>query len=203
MVGAVGRRPADRSASNASSKSFAHERPHLLRLAVVGVVVAGGERIGAEQDAPLHLGPEAFDRETGDTCRSASRRPRLAGRSESRRSGRGSSSPPRWRSGSTWRWRRPYAAARRSRRWRRATRGARSLPGSKSRPRAACLRESTRAALRSVRRRAHGRASSRSEAVSTGADVASRGSCPASASSRIAASRTSRVKGPTWSSDEA
>ena len=30
----------------------------LLRLAVVGVVVAGGERVGAEHDAPLDLGPK-------------------------------------------------------------------------------------------------------------------------------------------------
>ena len=34
------------------------ERPHLLRLEVVGVVVAGGEHERAEQDAPLHLGAE-------------------------------------------------------------------------------------------------------------------------------------------------
>ena len=35
------------------------ERAHPLGLAVVGVVVAGGERIGAEHDAALHLGAEA------------------------------------------------------------------------------------------------------------------------------------------------
>ncbi len=34
--------------------------PHLLRLAVVGVVVAGGERVGAEHDPPLDLGAEAL-----------------------------------------------------------------------------------------------------------------------------------------------
>ena len=33
---------------------------HPLRLAVVGVVVARGERVGAEHDAALHLGPEAL-----------------------------------------------------------------------------------------------------------------------------------------------
>ena len=33
--------------------------PHLLRLPVVGVVVAAGERVGAEDDPPLHLLAEA------------------------------------------------------------------------------------------------------------------------------------------------
>ena len=33
--------------------------PHLLRLAVVGVVIAGRQYIGADQDAPAHLGAEA------------------------------------------------------------------------------------------------------------------------------------------------
>src|SRR5919205_105232 len=36
------------------------ERAHLLRLEVVGVVVAGGEDVGAEHDAPLDLRPEAL-----------------------------------------------------------------------------------------------------------------------------------------------
>ena len=36
------------------------ERAHLLRLQVVGVVVAGGQRVGAEHDAALHLGAEAL-----------------------------------------------------------------------------------------------------------------------------------------------
>ena len=36
-----------------------HERAHLLRAAVVGVVVAGAQRVGAEDDAALHLGAEA------------------------------------------------------------------------------------------------------------------------------------------------
>ena len=34
-------------------------RPHLLRLAVVGLVVAGRERVGAEHDPPLRLVAEA------------------------------------------------------------------------------------------------------------------------------------------------
>ena len=35
------------------------ERAHLLRAAVVGVVVAGAQRVGAEDDAALDLGAEA------------------------------------------------------------------------------------------------------------------------------------------------
>ena len=35
------------------------ERAHLLRLDVVGVVVAGREHVGADQDAPAHLRAEA------------------------------------------------------------------------------------------------------------------------------------------------
>ena len=35
------------------------QRAHLLRLAVVRLVVAGRQRVGADHDAPLHLGAEA------------------------------------------------------------------------------------------------------------------------------------------------
>ena len=35
-----------------------NQRPYLLRLQVVGVVVAGRERVRAQQDAPLHFAPE-------------------------------------------------------------------------------------------------------------------------------------------------
>ena len=38
----------------------AHQRAHLLGAAVVGVVVAGRERVGADHDAPLDLGAEAL-----------------------------------------------------------------------------------------------------------------------------------------------
>ncbi len=41
-------------------KILLHERADLLRLAVVGVEVPGGERIGADHDPPLHLGAEPF-----------------------------------------------------------------------------------------------------------------------------------------------
>ena len=47
------------TSANAFSKSRRDERPDLLRLQVVGVVVARGEDEGAEQDAPLHLRAEA------------------------------------------------------------------------------------------------------------------------------------------------
>ena len=40
---------------------------HLLGLEVIGVVVARGERIGAEHDAPLHLGAEPFARASSCT----------------------------------------------------------------------------------------------------------------------------------------
>ena len=38
------------------------EGPHPLGRAVVGLVVAGGEREGAQHDAALDLGPEALAR---------------------------------------------------------------------------------------------------------------------------------------------
>src|SRR5206468_9645492 len=40
------------------------EAPHPLRLQVVGVVVAVRQDVGADQDAALHLGPEALDRKS-------------------------------------------------------------------------------------------------------------------------------------------
>ena len=46
--------------AKAAAKSSAILRPDLLRLAVVGVVVAGGERVGAEHDPPLDLVAEAL-----------------------------------------------------------------------------------------------------------------------------------------------
>ena len=45
--------------SNARVEVAPDERAHLLRLDVVGVVVAGRQRVGAEHDAALHLGAEA------------------------------------------------------------------------------------------------------------------------------------------------
>jgi hypothetical protein len=36
------------------------QRAHLLRLEIVGVVVAGAERVGAQHDAPLDLRAKAF-----------------------------------------------------------------------------------------------------------------------------------------------
>ena len=46
--------------SNASSKSLADQPPDLEGLQVVGVVVAGAQRVRAEHDAALHLGAEPF-----------------------------------------------------------------------------------------------------------------------------------------------
>ena len=65
---------------------------HLLRLAVVRVVVAGREHVGAEQDAARHLGAEAARSASPRTSRAA-RRPRRAGRTARRRSARGCATP--------------------------------------------------------------------------------------------------------------
>jgi hypothetical protein len=43
-----------------ASKSCLDEGAHLLGLEVVGVVIAGGEGIGAQHDAPFDLRPEAL-----------------------------------------------------------------------------------------------------------------------------------------------
>ena len=45
--------------SSAAANSCADDRPHLLRLAVVGLVVARRERVGAEHDPALRLVAEA------------------------------------------------------------------------------------------------------------------------------------------------
>ena len=58
-VGVVG--PISTSTSpKARAKSAADQLPHLLRLEVVGVVVAGRQHVGAGHDAALHLGAEAL-----------------------------------------------------------------------------------------------------------------------------------------------
>ncbi len=54
-----GRRRDDVAALERAREVLGDPRARLLRLDVVGVVVAGRERVGADQDAPLHLGPEA------------------------------------------------------------------------------------------------------------------------------------------------
>ena len=58
VVGAVGETSTS-ACSNAASKSRRDQRAHLLRLAVVGVVVAAGQGVGAEDDPALHLVAEA------------------------------------------------------------------------------------------------------------------------------------------------
>ena len=75
------------------------QRAHALRLAVVGVVVARRERVGADQAAPLDLAAEAAAGASRRTSRRRRRRAR-AGRSGRRRSGPGSRTPRPGRSGS-------------------------------------------------------------------------------------------------------
>ena len=57
--GRRGRRRAAGRTARTRREVAGDERAHLLRLAVVRVVVAGRQRVGAEHDAPLHLGAEA------------------------------------------------------------------------------------------------------------------------------------------------
>ena len=69
------------------------QRAHLLRPQVVGVVIAGRQHIGADQDAPPHLGAEA--RRAGALVQVAQvRRRSRAGRSARRHSAPGWTKPP-------------------------------------------------------------------------------------------------------------
>ena len=68
-------------------------RPHLLRLTVVGVVVAGRERVRAEHDPALWLVAEPLPARAHVHVEQIGRRRRPGSRSGRRRSGRGSSSP--------------------------------------------------------------------------------------------------------------
>ena len=83
----------------------ADQRAHLLRLAVVGVVVAAGQGVGAEDDPALHLVAEAgvaggaHDVLGARVVDALGQSP--AGRSASRRSGRGWTTPRPAGSGST------------------------------------------------------------------------------------------------------
>ena len=103
----AGRRPSARSAQTSTSNRskaavvlVADQRPHLLRLAVERVVVAGRERVRAEHDPPLGLVAEAVvARALVHRADVAVRRP--AGRSGRRRSGPGWRTPPTARSGSS------------------------------------------------------------------------------------------------------
>ena len=60
--------------SNAARELVADDRPHLLRLPVVGVVVARRERVGAEHDPALRLVAEARRRACARTSRGRRRR---------------------------------------------------------------------------------------------------------------------------------
>ena len=58
VVGAVGAEQHVAATRRRGRRPRMSERADPLRLGVVGVVVAGGERVGAEHDAALHLGAE-------------------------------------------------------------------------------------------------------------------------------------------------
>ena len=66
--------------------------PHLLRLQVIGVVIAGREHVGADQHPPLAPPRRSLRRGSSRRCRSGPC-PRRAGRSACRRSGRGWRTP--------------------------------------------------------------------------------------------------------------
>ncbi len=59
VLGVVGPRITSQR-SNAALEVARDEPPHLLRLEVIGVVIAVRQHVGADQDAPLHLGAEAL-----------------------------------------------------------------------------------------------------------------------------------------------
>ena len=188
--------------AKAAVKSSAILRADLLGLAVVGVVVAGGERVGAEHDPPLDLGAEALRARRLVHLQQVAGAARRASRSGRRRSGPGwrRPRPGRSRSRRRCRARRWAARPRRSRR-----RGPRSRSASPRRPRAR-RRRSRRRRARSGRRSAGRSRSSRLGATippSIPTEVESQGSRPCSAASSSAASVTSRVSGPHWSSEEA
>ena len=89
------RRPHDHVALLEASREILRDQaPQLLRLDVVGVVVAVREHVGADQDAALHLGPEALARGSSRTCRRGRRTRARGSRSARRRSARGCSRLP-------------------------------------------------------------------------------------------------------------
>ena len=67
-----------KSHSRSGAKVAGDLRAHPLRLPVVGVVVAGGERVGAEHDAALDLGAETRARACARTSRPRSSSPSTA-----------------------------------------------------------------------------------------------------------------------------
>ena len=201
--GAAGVRRASTPLSKASSKSSAMRRADLLRLEVIGVVVAGREHIGADQDAALHLLAEARGAgllvDLGDVAR-----PARAGRSACRRSGRGWTRPrpgPRCSrpAGRTW------CAAGETSTISQPASFSQAMPCSQSASISAGM-PSTRYSLGTPMRRPL------TELADEGLEVRHRhvdrlvesfGSCPAMERSRIAASSTVCAIGPAWSSDEA
>ena len=181
------------------------QRAHLLRLAVVGVVVAGRQRVGAEHDPPLDLGAEA--RRAGAPVHLDDRVARrlepqavahavVAGQVGRRLGGRDQVVG------------RQPVAARAAARPRRssAPSDARMLAGprrtTRARP-ARCPAPAGRSGtpMRTPRRSLGVRDPRPARAA---APTSSRsGSCPAITWSASAASRTVRANGPIWSSDDA
>ncbi len=110
-VGDVGETSASKR-SNARVVLALDHGPHLLRLAVVGVVVAGRERVRADHDPALRLVAEALVARALVHVESGRRPRRRGSRSGRRRSARDSTTPRPGRSGSSRRSRtRPRAAA--------------------------------------------------------------------------------------------
>ena len=91
--GVAGVRIASTPSAKARLEVALDQRADLLRPHVIGVVVAGGEHIGADHQPPPHLRAEALRRGSsrrGRRCRTPAR----AGRSARRRSARDCSRPP-------------------------------------------------------------------------------------------------------------
>ena len=174
--------------------------PHLLRGPVVGVVVAARERVGAEHDPPLDLGPEARPRGCGCTSSPGRRRRRPAARSGRRRTGPGWPTPRPARSGSRPTARAAHAAAGRLDRRARARSASASVASKFSRTPGSMPAPTSEPPSSSSGPRAGSRAGPRRVGSSiepgNGSEVESHGSWPTICDSSSAASVTSRVSGP-------
>jgi hypothetical protein len=80
--------PAGRHLLERAAKSSLIRCRQLLRLEVIGVVVAGGQHVGARHDAPLDLGAEALGARALCRGRAGPGAPRSGSRSARRRSAR-------------------------------------------------------------------------------------------------------------------
>ena len=176
-----------------------HQRAHPLGLRVVRVVVAGGQRVGAEHHPALHLGAEAgragrgvhgghvlaVDPQpvadavvAGQVGGRLRRRDEVVGRQAVGELGHRRSPPPSPR-------RRP----------------GRRPPPAPAPPRRARSRRRGRGTARRATPSAPPCTEARVGSGADGSDVLSRGSCPARTSKRSAASSTVVANGPIWSSE--